>query len=268
MSDSRCRSLSLEPEESGSLLGNIYIGKVKNIVKNINAAFIDLGGGKTGYYSLSENREHRFTSPLAAAGAQEGRGLKQGDEIIVQVSRDAVKTKDPVLSSNLNFTGKYSVVTLGKTQIGFSAKITDPVWKEEVKEYLLALKEETGRNGFGVIVRTNAKETTKEVIGGEVLALKQRMDELLAKAENRTCFTLLEGAEPSFILSLRDTYAGSLQSVITDDKICYEEMRRYLDKNQKADLEKLQFYQDPLLPLIKLYIWKPHWRKRWNGGSG
>ena len=79
------------------------------------------------------------------------------------------------------------------------------------------------------------------------------MDELLAKAENRTCFTLLEGAEPSFILSLRDTYAGSLQSVITDDKICYEEMRRYLDKNQKADLEKLQFYQDPLLPLIKLY---------------
>lgn len=190
---------------------------------------------------------------LAAAGAQEGRVLKQGDEIIVQVIRDAVKTKDPVLSSNLNFTGKYSVVTLGKTQIGFSAKITDPVWKEEVKEYLLALKEETGRNGFGVIVRTNAKETTKEVIGEEVLALKQRMDELLAKAENRTCFTLLEGAEPSFILSLRDTYAASLQSVITDDKICYEEMRRYLDKNQKADLEKLQFYQDPLLPLIKLY---------------
>ena len=102
-------------------------------------------------------------------------------------------------------------------------------------------------------MRTNAKETTKEVIGGEVLALKQRMDELLAKAENRTCFTLLEGAEPSFILNLRDTYAGSLQSVITDDKICYEEMRRYRDKNQKADLEKLQFYQDPLLPLIKLY---------------
>ena len=81
-----------------------------------------------------------------------------------------------------------------------------------------------------------------------MLALKQRMDELLAKAENRTCFTLLE-QEPSFILSLQDTYAGSLQSVITDDKICYEEMRRYLDKNQKADLEKLQFYQDPLLPL-------------------
>ena len=74
MSDSRCRSLSLEPEESGSLLGNIYIGKVKNIVKNINAAFIDLGGGKTGYYSLSENREHRFTSPLAAAGAQQRPG--------------------------------------------------------------------------------------------------------------------------------------------------------------------------------------------------
>ena len=54
LSDGHCRSLTLESGYE-SLLGNIYIGKVKNVVKNINAAFIDLGGGKTGYFSLAEN---------------------------------------------------------------------------------------------------------------------------------------------------------------------------------------------------------------------
>lgn len=253
MTDCKCRSLSLEPEDSGSFLGNIYIGKVKNIVKNINAAFIDLGGGKTGYYSLTENMVHLHTNVSFPSNLQNIRPLRQGDEIIVQVSRDAVKTKDPVLSSNLNFTGKYAVVTLGKTQIGFSSKIKDFAWKEEVKAYLQHLKDGLSGVEFGIIVRTNAKETSREAIGEEVLNLKLRMESLLSKAENRICFTLLEGAEPSYILSLRDTYAERLQTVITDDEICYENMKRYLQENQKADVAKLQFYQDPLLPLCKLY---------------
>lgn len=117
----KCRSLNLEPAEKTGILGNIYIGKVKNIVKNINSAFIDLGNGLTGYYSLTDNKTHLFTD--AAAKTQDShRPLRQGDEILVQVERDAVKTKDPVLTSNLNFTGKYLVLTQGKKQIGFPGK--------------------------------------------------------------------------------------------------------------------------------------------------
>lgn len=111
--------MDLEPSEASGRLGNIYIGKVKNIVKNINAAFVDLGGGQMGYYSLSDNESHLFTQP-GRTGA-----LREGDEILVQVSRDAVKTKAPVLTSNLNFPGRYSVLTVGKTAAGVSAKIKD-----------------------------------------------------------------------------------------------------------------------------------------------
>ena len=63
LSDGHCRSLTLESGDE-SLLGNIYIGKVKNVVKNINAAFIDLGGGKTGYFSLAENPVPLYTDEL------------------------------------------------------------------------------------------------------------------------------------------------------------------------------------------------------------
>ena len=101
--EGRCRSLSLNPKDGQSLVGNIYIGKVKHVVKNIGAAFIDLGNGVTGYYSLSENQAHLFAG---APSGKEKRAVRQGDELIVQVSRDAVKTKDPVLTFNLSFTGK------------------------------------------------------------------------------------------------------------------------------------------------------------------
>ena len=91
--------LEIGLEENTSILGNIYIGKVNRIVKNLNSAFVDFEKGQTGYYSLSDN------PCILYADGHEGT-LKAGDEIIVQVARDAVRTKDPVLSSNLNFTGQ------------------------------------------------------------------------------------------------------------------------------------------------------------------
>lgn len=247
----RCRFLNLEREEQESLLGNIYIGKVKNVIKNINAAFIDLGKGRTGFYSLTENKEHLFSdsSLCPGDGQNPARTPKPGDELVIQVARDAVKTKDPVLSCYLNVTGKYAVLTLGKGQIGFSAKLHNGAWKEEVREYLTDFVDER----FGIIVRTNAGEVSKEIIGDEVEFLKQRLFSLLEKAKSRTCFSLLDGAEPYFILSLRDSYADQLEAVETDDRACFERMRAYLELNQKRDLDKLKLYEDPQLPLIKLH---------------
>lgn len=241
----KCRSLNLEQENQGVRPGNIYIGKVKNILKNINAAFIDLGGGQTGFYSLEKNRSHRFTDDPQ----KKGHSLKQGDEILVQVAKEAAKTKDPVLSCYLNFAGRYVVLTLGKPQIGFSAKITDMVWKERMKKYLSELKDDS----FGIIVRTNAREAGREAVGEEVRLLKERMTHLLTKAVCRTCFSLLDEAEPGYILRLRDTFSGQLEAIVTDDPICFSRIQSYLKENQRGDLNKLSLYQDPLLPLIKLY---------------
>lgn len=86
VSDRKVTGITLEEEDKASILNNIYIGKVQKVVTGINAAFVDLGV-TIGYYSLDENKEHLFT--------QQGRNgkLRPGDEILVQVSRDAVKQK-------------------------------------------------------------------------------------------------------------------------------------------------------------------------------
>ena len=80
------------------VLGDIYIGKVKNIAANIGAAFIEIAPGKECYYDLSQAPQAIFTHKIGK------KPLCIGDELVVQISREAVKTKAPTVSSNINFT--------------------------------------------------------------------------------------------------------------------------------------------------------------------
>jgi ribonuclease G len=92
MKDDRIFQMNFEGS-SASQVGNIYIGKVQHIVKNINAAFIDIGEELPAFYSLENNKCHLFTDHKKHGA------LKEGDEIIVKIKKDAVKTKSPVCSA-------------------------------------------------------------------------------------------------------------------------------------------------------------------------
>ena len=131
-SEKRILQLEFEGLEAAEQIGTIYIGKVRNVVKNLNAAFIEYKPGVNGYYSFNDNHIHTF-----ADGTRSDRALKSGDEIVVQVSRAAVKTKDAVLSGDLTLTGRYVAVMTrdtNQTSLGISAKITDKKWREHFKE--------------------------------------------------------------------------------------------------------------------------------------
>ena len=238
------RSLTALLSDGHCLLGNIYIGKVKNVVKNINAAFIDLGGGKTGYFSLAENPVPLYTDELNQLCSFEYSGnsekkvsprkLKAGDELLVQVSRDALKTKDPSVTCCLNFPGTYMVLTVGKPQIGFSAKIKDNAWKEKVREELLTHKDER----FGLIVRTNGASASIETLCAETEKLKQQMEELFARAACRTCYSLLEQGTPPYIQSLRDAKKGTLSEIITDVPEYAKKIEAWLEEEKEEDKEQ------------------------------
>ena len=241
--DSRIVQMNME-EESQSILGNIYIGKVKNIARNIDAAFIDLGGGRTAYYSLTENRRHLFVRD-----AGENRPLRSGDEIIIQVSRDAVKTKDPVVTGCISLTGRFCVITAGRCRIGFSSKITDGPWKQNIRSLL----EEEKEDDFGIIVRTNAQNAESREILRELRDLREEYERILAQAPYRTCFQLLYEAPPAYIGSLRDTYEEFMEEIVTDDKTIYQEIKEYLRVHQLGGMDRVRLYEDPLLSLSKLY---------------
>lgn len=244
--------VSINSTEDTGILGNIYLGKVKNIVKNINAAFVEIEGGRMCYYSMSENRYPIMVNdnfdPKANAGLEEVK-VKVGDELLVQVVKEDVKTKAPVVSANINFTGKYVALTYGKTTIGVSSKISDEKERKRLKN--IALQYQNKQYGF--ILRTNAAYMPEEKIKEEIEHLIETYIQIRKFGIHKNRFSLVYQTPPNYICDIRDGYAENIDEFITDDKELYEHIKNYLTQYQAEDLEKLRFYDDPLISLVNLY---------------
>ena len=239
--EGRICQFNIVREGEEKLLGNIYIGKVKNIRKNIHCAFIEIAPGKMCYYDLEEGEPPLFTNP------KKDRVIKEGDEVVVQVSREGIKSKLPSVTGNLNFTGKYLVLTSQRKQLGFSAKLT----KEE-KTRLRTILQEHVKGEEGIIVRTNAREVSPEELTEELFQLRERYQELRQRAMSRMCYTLLEKGMSEPLRILQGAYIRDLEEIVTDDReiytqICGEHTR---EKDGKVPV---RLYEDKLLPLSKLY---------------
>lgn len=243
--------VSVNTAQEDGILGNIYLGKVKNIIKNINAAFVEIADGRMCYYSMSENRY-----PIMAQlpdrelpDKLEEVTVKIGDELIVQVAKEDVKTKAPVVTSNINLTGKYVALTYGKTTIGVSAKIEDEKERRRLKE--LVKKYESKEYGF--IIRTNAANMPENVILNELGKLVELYENIRRYGVHKSRFSLLHSTPPGYICDIRDGYADHVDEFITDDPELYEHMKDYLEKYQAEDIGKLKLYQDQSLSLTSLY---------------
>lgn len=231
-----------ETAEGGYALGNVYIGRVKNIVPNIDAAFVEIAKGVECYYDLSKNPNPVFTNKIGK------KPLCIGDELIVQIQKEAVKTKKPTVTSTVNFTGKYAVLTAGDTRIGVSGKIPAKR-RKELHTYADSYKNDT----YGLIIRTNAKDLSNEELDGEISLLIHEYEQLVETAVSRICFTCLKSAPKPYLVDLANIYQEGLTEIIIENDELYEEAAEFLTKHQPEDLGKLVHYQDPLLPLHKLY---------------
>lgn len=230
-----------ENSKTNSLLGNIYVGKVKNIIKNLNAAFIQIADGQMCYYSLDQ-----YHHPIYVHQARPNT-LTQGDELVVQVTKEAIKTKDPVVTTNITFSGKYVVLSTENLRIGISNKL-DPSMRKAMKALLEPIRSEE----YGFIVRTNARNAASEEIVAEAHNLIAEFQTLKQQAVHRTCFSCLKKTEPQYIQRIRGMYADMLERIQTDDKEIYDQILQYLQKSQPELLEKLSFYEDASYSLSKL----------------
>ncbi len=243
--------VSVNTSEEDGILGNIYLGKVKNIVKNINAAFIEIADGRMCYYSMGENRYPIMANGpeyIGNTGLMETK-VKIGDELIVQVSKEDVKTKAPVVSSNLNFTGKFAALTYGKTAVGVSSKILD----EKERKRLRDIAKRYVSKEYGFIIRTNAAMIPEENIVAEMKKLVEAYENIRISGVHKNRFSLLYSTPPGYICDIRDSYTENVSEFITDDIELYEHMKDYLETSQPEDMDKLRFYQDHSLSLANLY---------------
>lgn len=240
--DWKLMEINLEAIDKQSILGNIYVGRVKNIVKNLNAAFIEIAPGLPCYYPMDN-----IQSPLYVKKAN-SLNLVQGDEVVVQVIRESTGKKPPKVSTNLNLTGKYLVLTSENTTLGISRKLSQEV-RENLKKNLIFEE----NSDFGIIVRTNASNASTEEILVEYEQLKQEYFSIKNAAPHRTVFSCLKRNVPEYLHYLQNLNQEQLEGILTDDRELLEQIQKYLSQFPENVSSKLSFYEDSLLSLNKLY---------------
>lgn len=227
-------------------VGEIYVGKVRNILPNIHGAFIEIGDDVQCYYSLEEKTPPIFTHKLGK------KPLCVGDELLVQVQKEAVKTKQPVVTGNLNFTGKYVVLTSGNLKTGVSSKLS-----KEKREALLALGERYRESPFGLIFRTNSGAAPQEAIIFEIEKLAEKLNQVKKYGSMRTCYSRIYKVPSAWTSVLRDVYHEGLTEIIVDatleDGAVYQEAEEFLRNEQPEDLPLLRNYTDTSYSLVKCY---------------
>lgn len=228
-------------------IGEIYVGKVQKILPNINGAFIEIGKGMECYYSLEEKHD-----PIYSSKPSKKKELCVGDELLVQVQKDAIKTKLPLVSGNLNFTGNYVVLTTGNRKIGVSSKLP-----KEKRELLLTLGEEYKEKEYGIIFRTNAAEVSFQEIRAEIEKLEEKLTRMVTYGKTRTCYSKLQGIPNPAIAKLRDFKQNGLTEIVVDATIeagvLYQEAEAFLKEEQPEALSMLRAYSDQSYAMKKCY---------------
>ncbi len=237
--DKRLVEATAQSAEENSILGNIYVGRVKDVVQNLNAAFIEIEPGVPCYFSMEDLRNPVFVKKINSPR------LVQGDELLVQVEKESMKTKPPRVTTNLSFTGKYLVLTTGNRTLGISRKISGEA-RARLKELLSAYD-------YGLVARTNSADASDEQILAELNQLQAQAEDIIAKAPYQTCFSCIRRQRPEYLTALQNACSTQLDEIITDVPQLYDEMYQYLKEYQPSDLPKLKRYEDSLLSLAKCY---------------
>lgn len=245
-----------EDEVSSLPLGAIYIGKVKNVVPTIDAAFVEVCKGSMGFLPMKNAK-----NPVIVNRKYDGRILA-GDEILVQIEKEGIKTKDPGLTCNLSFTGKYCVLTTGKLGVGYSTKLdnkTKSYWKQKLEEW--KGEDILQKEKVGMVVRTNIAGLMEDEDASDISdllknnrflselgILLEQKNKVLDSVSYRTCFSCLFQPMEGYLTDIRDTYEDSFDKIITNNSVIYERIRE-----EFPFMENVELYEASRITLEKLY---------------
>ncbi len=229
-----------------SLLNSIYVARVDNIVPNIKGAFVRISPKQVCYLPLED-----LKSPLYVKKQSKLKNISIGDEIVVQVVKDAVKTKDPVVSTKLTIPGKYCVLTTENTSLGVSKKITGDNHLQMSQLLSSNVGEQAEVYGFGMVIRTNALEATEEELKNDIEETVSRFIELKEKLVHQCAFAILQKPESPYVQKLKTLDLSNLDGIFTDEEDIFAEIESKLPYLKEKGLLKL--YKDDKVSLGTLY---------------
>ena len=220
--------IAAERQGAGPLVGNIYKGQVQNILPGMQAAFIDIGTEKNAFLYLGDLPE---TSRQAGS-------LSVGQELIIQIAKDAVGSKGPRATAQVTLPGRHVVLMPGADYVGVSRRIEPEEERERLKELAESLRPE----GMGLIVRTVAAECGKEELEKDISYLCNLWQTLLARQQRSQAPQLLYRDADLVIRLIRDQFTQDVDEVLVDQPDAYQRMRELLLRISKELAERVKLY--------------------------
>ena len=237
-----------EGREATFSVGNMYLGRVKKIMPGLNACFVDVGSAKEAFLHYQDlgnhyNCYHKYTkqvisdkkklAPYSKAFGQpelpkEGsisNILQQGQEIMVQVTKEPISTKGPRLTAELSFAGRFLVLVPFSDKVSVSSKIKSGEERARLKQLIQSIKPKN----FGVIVRTVAEGKRVAELDAELKALVKQWDDAILKVQKTDKPPVLIHEENSrAVAMLRDLFNPSYEAIYINDNNAYNEIRNYV----------------------------------------
>lgn len=273
-------------EEQSLQIGNIYIGRVEKVVKNIQSAFVRLDADNVGYLPLND-KPARILNRKLPKGLP---SIAEGDTILVQVEQEPQKMKQARVTGNICLSGNYVALDLSGGHVGVSRKIKNPNRIEELKDLIMqeqvrivndtdcdmekseAQTNEFFSNDYGCVLRTACENAANEAVLDEYRHLCNEMDSLLHRAEferNKGC---IKTGESEYFSLLSDYGMDRIDEIKTDLADVYDELKQsdvvtvqsasniFVNKPDKLNVDNnmdamhplLNFYDDKDYPLYKL----------------
>ncbi|MGB3605359.1 translation initiation factor IF-2 N-terminal domain-containing protein [Gordonia sp. (in: high G+C Gram-positive bacteria)] len=228
-------------ETSQSMVGNIYLGRVQNVLPGMEAAFVDIGRGRNGVlYAGEVNWE---AAGLDGGSRKIEQALKPGDQVLVQVSKDPIGHKGARLTTQISLAGRYLVYVPGGTSTGISRKLPDTE-RKRLKQILAKLVPEKA----GVIIRTASEGVSAEELGADIERLEAQWQGIEAAAaehkEKAAGTTKALYEEPDLLVRVvRDIFNEDFRKLVVEGDRAWSQVSGYVNDVAPDLAERLQEFQ-------------------------
>jgi len=228
-----------------SLAGNIYLGKVRNVLPGMEAAFVDFGEPKNGVLYAGD------VAPATPGGKRQRieQALKTGDEVLVQVVKDAMGHKGARLTNQINLSGRYVVLDPNVQKPNVSRRLPDSE-RERLKEIGAAVRPD----GFGIIIRTAAGGASREDIAADIDRLLETWNEVQESATGGGAPRLVYEEPPLAIRVIREQFTRDFRRLMVDDPEIHEMVVGYLKGTDPDLVERVQHYDDELSLFERFHV--------------
>ncbi|MHA1598911.1 MAG: Rne/Rng family ribonuclease [Alphaproteobacteria bacterium] len=233
--DGRLVELLVEDEGAGSLVGNIYLGRVEKVLDQLAAAFVDIGLGKSGFLGLAEARPVNAERDGADSISDY---LSEGDKVVVQVQRDGFEEKGAKLTARLALTGRTMILTPGDAAVRISRRIDDADVRSRLDSLIGGLKEEDE----AYIVRTIAAGASDDDIGNDIEGLRQSWLSIEAARDTQSPPSLLLGEPDSINRALRDLAGDDVGRIVIDDAQAFTSAKAWCASQAPALVDRLSHH--------------------------